>query len=136
MTHFCTDMSQWPIVVHHSDGVMGPEQTQLLLDALTATLARNERHVSVFESTKLTNYERCDRDRIVSWMKHNDPLLQQYTVATAVVLESAALRFAIAAVMLLYRPKWPIKVFGSLNSALVWARAQLQTDAMRISKTG
>ena len=114
---------------------MGPEETELLIGGLSATIARMQRHVTVFDSSKLANYKMGDRDRIVAWMKANDPHLKAYSVGTAVVLESAALRFAISAVMLLYRPKWPIKVFGTLSSALAWSRAQLQTDAMRAPKS-
>ncbi len=123
-----SDLSQWPIVIHRSEGAMGPEDTDVFIARLDAVLARAERYVTIFDSSKLSSSKFGDHSRIVGWLKANDKRLRQFSVGTAVVLESAALRFVISSVLLVYSPPTPIKVFPTLASALAWAKAQLQHD--------
>ncbi len=125
MANIRTDKSQWPIIVHTSEGVMGPEDTRVLLDELDQIMARKERHVCVFDSTRLSKFQIGDRDRIVKWMKDNDAALRLYSAGTAAVLASGALRFVISSVLLVYRPASPIKCFAELDPAFAWARERL-----------
>ena len=126
-----SDMSQWPIVIHRSEGTMGPQETELFISRLDQVLMRKERYVTIFDSTKLSTSKMGDRDKILGWLRNNDANLRKYSVGTGVVLESAALRFVISSVLLIYSPPSPIKVFPNLSSALAWARAQLQLDGQR-----
>lgn len=126
-----TDTSQWPIVVHTQEGAMGPDDTTIFLHRLDEVLARRQRYVTVFDSTKLSTFKMGDRDRIVQWLKENDAQLKQYSVGTGVVLASAALRFVISGVLLVYRPPTPIKVFGSMAEAMAWAKTQVTSPVLR-----
>jgi hypothetical protein len=125
------DTSEWPIVVHTSEGAMGPDDTRAFLKNLDDVLGRKERYVTVFESSKLSTFQVSDRDSIVRWMRDNDALHRRYSIGVAVVLSSGAMRFVISSVLLVYKPPSPIKVFANLPSAMAWARAQVQTDALR-----
>lgn len=130
---FHADTSTWPIVVYTSTGQMRSEHTVQLLTALDASMHRKQRHVAIFDSTKLTTFAMPDRDRIVKWMKDNDAALRAYSVGTGVVLSSAALRFVISTVLLVYAPPMPIKVYASVDEARAWAKSILAGDSKRPS---
>jgi hypothetical protein len=125
------DTSQWPIVVCTNEGAMGPDETSIFLKGLTDVLERRERYATVFDSSKLATFKMGDRDKIVQWLKDNDARLKQYSIGSGVVLSSAALRFVISGVLLVYTPASPIKVFPTLAAAMAWAKAAVATDAMR-----
>jgi hypothetical protein len=118
-----------PSAVITCEGVMDQDDTRRFIDTLDAVLRRNERYVTVFDSTKLSSFRMPDRDKIVQWLHENDAELKKLWLGSAVVLSSPALRFVISTVLLVSRPPAPIKVFGSSSEAMAWARARLQSAA-------
>ena len=128
MSSFRTDTSQWPIVVHTSEGAMGPDQMLAFIDGCNSCLLRKSRYYTVFDSSRLSTFRMPDRDRIVAWLKDNDAQIRRYSVGTSVVLSSATLRFVISSVLLVYKPAAPIKVWATLEEAMAYARQQVLAD--------
>lgn len=121
------DRSDWPIVLHVSEGEAGDADVDAYIQEATEMLQRGEPHAVVVDASALSLATPYARARKKVWLSENAELLRRSCVCTALVLTSPLARFAAATVMLVRPFPTPYRIFATESEARAWARAQLDS---------
>jgi len=120
------DTSEWPLVLHVSEGESKDADVDAYIREATTLLRRGEPHAVIVDASALSLATPYARARKKVWLAENAELLRSSCVCTALVLTSPLARFAAATVMLVRPFPTPYRIFASEAEARVWALAQLE----------
>lgn len=131
------DDRHWPLVVVTFEEAVSDEAFETYLAGMHRCLARGEPHGYLVDARKGTMISGPQRAAQSAWLKRHEVDIKRYSVGTAVVLRSAALRFVLSAMYLLQAPITPTESFGTVDEAHAWlattfSRAGLMLPPRRV----
>lgn len=129
MSSFRVDLTRWPIVVHTTEGDLTDADVEAYIREADAVLARQERHVTVLDSTRMGKVSAYVRKRTVQWQRDHRRELAQYCAGTVFVISSPWLRFMAMTVLMVTNLPTPVRVCDTLEEGLAWAEERLSDDA-------
>jgi hypothetical protein len=116
------DESRWPLVIIPSPGGTDPELVDQ--DSFYAEFHRfRERGKRAFFLHDLRGVQRMDarrRRRFVEWAKLHSPTARELVIGYAVLIDSRLMAGVVTAVLWLFRPPAPMKVFSNVADAEAW----------------
>lgn len=121
-----TDESLWPIVIHETVGVPPESDVIRMLARSDACLARREKYIVIFDSSRAGSTPGYLRDASIRWLKDNRGELERWCLGSALVVRSPALRFLMSTVLLMTSHTVPQEVFPTFDKAMDWAEAKLR----------
>lgn len=124
------DTTDWPIVVHVSEGESGEAAVDTYIREATAILRDGSPHAVIMDASMLSLATPYARARKKVWLTENAELLRRSCVCTAMVLTSPLARFAAATVMLVHPFPTPYRIFATHEEARAWARLQLSARGL------
>jgi hypothetical protein len=98
-----------------------------ILRELEARLARNVRHVLIFDLSRTGTPTPVQRQLLAAHMKKNRELIRRNVQALGVVVPSSLLRGVLTAIFWIEAPPVPHLIFGTATEAATWARAQMRS---------
>ncbi len=111
-----TDLSRWPLVlVTFPDAQASDDDVRQFIDDQRAMLHRKQLHGVVTDARHARVISPHQRRMMADWLTEAERLNRQYTVAMAVVSDSALVRGAMTAVTWMKEPPVPMKPFATLR---------------------
>jgi hypothetical protein len=124
------DDSLWPLLSIRLVGELSHAQLEEFLDRSTAYLMREERHITLLDTSRASNTAPPDkRRRQAQWMAANEALFRERALGSAFVIHSTFLRLATRAFMHLKPLPSPYIIASNTREAAEWA-------AMRFDEVG
>jgi hypothetical protein len=121
------DETRRPIVLVRFIGTATDAEFDAYLVAMTdQVLARRQPTVTILDATRSTTTNAAQRKRQASWLADNAEGLRRYSLGTAFVIRSAAVRGVLTAIFWLQPLDRPYTIVASLGEAEVWAREKLR----------
>ena len=129
------DEDAWPLLyVRFPPKGLSDESLEAFLARYTAYLNRQERFAAINDSRSLLKVINAkQRRRLVAWFDSVWNIAREYNVASAILLQSAAVRGALTAVFWMKPPPTPSKSFGSLVEAAPWLRERMQEAGIEVT---
>jgi hypothetical protein len=98
-----------------------------VLRQLEARLARNSRHVLIFDMTQTGTPNAIQRQMLAAHMKKNRELIRRSVLALGVVVQSSLVRGVLTAIFWIEAPPVPHQIFETSIEAASWARAHVRS---------
>lgn len=126
MGYIDLDLSHWPIVISTSHGEVSTEQMDSYMTKYIDTLrSRTERFIAIVDLRDAGNLDARQRQHMSTWMENAAKEIPAPQVATVLVFSSVLMRNVLTAVLWIFKPKRPLKVFATLDEAMAWSRQEL-----------
>jgi hypothetical protein len=114
------DDKHWPLVVVTFDGAAAGPSFERYLARMEQYLDRKERHGYLLDGREGAMMAGPERKVQAEWLKKHEANLRRYSIGTALVLRSAAVRFMLSAIYLIQEPVAPTETFGTVEEAHRW----------------
>lgn len=126
------DDQHWPLVVVTFEGHAPPAAFGKFLTRMEECLARRERHAYLLDGRRGAMIDAQARQAQAEWLKRWRVELKQYSVATALLIDSAAVRFVLSAIYLIQAPVAPTETFATIDEAYAWLRPRFERAGLRL----
>ena len=122
---------QWPLLLVSWNAVQTDEDIERYIADSNGYLQRREPFVLLTYMRRYHNEAR-HRARLAAWMKETSELARKYCVASVMVADSMAFRFALSTLLLLASLPFPYKVCASEIDAEVFLREEAAKRGLRL----
>ncbi len=126
------DDKHWPLVLVTFEGSAAKPAFDRYLAQMERYLARGERHGYLLDGREGAMMAPEERTAQGAWLKRNKVELKRHSVATALVLRSAAVRFVLTAIYLIQAPVVPTETFGTVDEAHAWLGKSFAKEGLRM----
>jgi hypothetical protein len=127
------DDSRWPILVvtQLAEQLTDAERMDSLDRSNQVLIAHgSERYAMVLDNRRAGPVPPTQRKLIADYMARHATRSRTRCACTAFVSDSAVMRAMLTAITWLRKPEVETKVFGRLDEAITWARAQLDSRGL------
>jgi hypothetical protein len=99
------------------------------LEALDEVYSRHEKVALIFDATRASLPNLKFQKLQASWLKENTPLLKQYCLGTAYIIQSAAVRAILRMIFFLTPQPVPYELFIDEEDAREWANQLFKAES-------
>lgn len=125
------DESRSPLVVITSRGSTTDPDFESYLAKMIATLSLKRRYGVLFDARDAERPTPAQRRRQAQWMKEHAPLLKQYSVGMAFVIDKAIIRGSLTAILWLQPMPMAHTVCATVDAAEAWLGERLKAVGLR-----
>lgn len=125
MSALSFNMKNWPVILLTAKGNLTAADGERHLREYRQLLDRNQKFAVICDARETTAAEAKLRKDYAEFLKVNRDDLNRLCKGTAFVISSPLIRGALTAIMWMATMPYPYDIFGSIEEADVWAKAQL-----------
>lgn len=126
MGHIDLDLSNWPIAITTPHGDVSQAETDSFMQGyIDALRNKSERYISIVDLRDSANMDARQRQHMSTWMEKATKEIPAPQVASVLIFSSLVMRNLLTAVLWIFKPKYPVKVFATMDEAMVWSRREL-----------
>lgn len=108
------------------------ETLQSITRLLAEQRARESRHIMIIDMRRSAPLSAPQRRTSSEWMKSTMPLVKQVVIGAVFVIDSPIIRGVLTALLWLQPMEQPHGLVGSLDEAVRWAVARLDTERVPV----
>jgi len=123
---FSFDDSLWSLMVVRLSGEPSSQEFERYLARATQYLQRHDRHVCIFDVSKLHLLSTEQRQRQAEWLKTHEMLMRQTLLGIAYVVTSATVRLTLGVIFHFKPPPVPFTLVPHMEAAGTWAAQRLE----------
>ncbi|MCA9600499.1 MAG: STAS/SEC14 domain-containing protein [Polyangiales bacterium] len=124
------DASAWPIAeMVLTSRYTDAEFEQLLVDLSDAVAGHAAPYGLLVDARESRAISPQLRRKLASYMQEQAPMSEKYCRGTALVMHSSILRGVLTALLWMYEPPFPIRVFEGFDTARAWLAERLADPA-------
>ena len=120
----------WPLVVVVFDGTPTPEAFAGFLAKMESLLRRGQRHAYLLDGRRGSMLGTTELRLLTDWLKRLKTELKTQSAGTALVVDSAAVRFVLSAVYLVQPPVAPTESFQTVGEAYAWLTQRMREEKL------
>jgi hypothetical protein len=125
---------RWPLIIVSFEGIPTQKEFDAYLDTMLGILNKQEKHGYVIDATRGGVLPRELRHQQGVWLKKYRDITTTYSLCTAIVLKSSALRFVLATIYLIQPPVVPTENFATLEEGIAWVEKNLKNAGIRLPR--
>lgn len=122
----------WPLVVVVYEGAPTKGVFERYLADMERCFARAEKHGYLLDGREGAMLGPDERAAQGAWLKRHKDAARRYSVGTALVVRSAAVRFMLSAIYLVQKPVSPTETFANVDDAHAWLGSVFDGHGLRI----
>ncbi|WNG41264.1 hypothetical protein F0U61_51900 [Archangium violaceum] len=129
------DGGLWPLLVVKFGRTGTLSDLDAYLEERRVWLERREPHVCIIDAREVHMPSTQLRQRYIDWLSAHEALLRQWTLGTAYIIQSPAVRMMMSVIRHFAPLTTPFVVTASLQPAAVWAAERLQEAGFACAAT-
>ncbi|SNS25419.1 hypothetical protein SAMN06295967_10633 [Belliella buryatensis] len=115
------DNSEFPLVMISFTGNKSTDENFQAYLASTKAVYRHERKLAIIFDATFAGVPSIKHQKMqANWLKENEPLMQQYCIATAYVIPNMAVRTVLKFIFALQKQPVPYQIFEKQQDARHW----------------
>jgi hypothetical protein len=126
------DDSLWPLLVLRFTGTPTNQQFEEYMARRGSYLARNQKHVLIYDTVRFSVLTNEQRQRQVDWLKERKELLQKYSLGSALIITSPVARLLLSGVLHFSQANTPYHAARSLPDAANWCAGRLASAGLLV----
>jgi hypothetical protein len=126
------DDSQWPLLAVTFTGTISAQEFDTYMSKMAASLSRGEKYLFLLDTRGLSTSPAMEqRQRLVDWVKQNEPLLRQRILGSAFVITSPFIRLALNIMCQLKPLPCPHTIAGDMKVARAWSAERFRAAGLK-----